>query len=261
MADLLPIHPTCDCSVEPLPDDWRRWESLDGDFRVIDKELLEATHQQVGLIEGVADRSGKDPDYRKLIIVSEHGEIGPELKWRHLDKDKKPKQTSQGKVVSSPQALPRSKASRVDDGIDWLERQNALPVKFNGEILEPHEVRFVERFTSLGNEVEWIQKDRVNIPRKSTNDFIWINHSNEVCEHKTTTAKYGTIALRIRETVEKARKHDVVKDVFVVQIEDHQLGAKVERQLEMYNANNPNNPIRELWVLDSDGLRQIKLRK
>lgn len=72
---LMPIHPGCDCGVEPLA----TGEPVP---QVIDPALLEATHEQVADFAGVADRGGRAPDYRKLIVTHEHGEFGPTLAWR-----------------------------------------------------------------------------------------------------------------------------------------------------------------------------------
>ena len=96
-ADLLPIHPGCDCGVKPLPKaDW-------SDQQVIDSELLEQTHNAISNHLGVSDRGGRLPDYRKLkiaqsedgsvsvsgvgeiVTVRTHGEYGPTLTWSNQD--------------------------------------------------------------------------------------------------------------------------------------------------------------------------------
>lgn len=74
VEDLLPIHPGCDCQVAPL--------GVGEHPRVIDRELLEATHGQVEVLTGAYDRSGRAADYRELVQVREHGEYGPTLSWR-----------------------------------------------------------------------------------------------------------------------------------------------------------------------------------
>lgn len=74
-GSLMPIHPGCDCGVEPLA-------SGEPVPQVIDPALLEATHEQVADFAGIADRGGRAPDYRKLIVTHEHGEFGPTLAWR-----------------------------------------------------------------------------------------------------------------------------------------------------------------------------------
>lgn len=73
---ILPIHPGCDCGVDVIP------PGLDLDL-VLDEELLEATHQKVGEVTGLVDRGARAPDYRKLLITHEHGELGEVLTWRH----------------------------------------------------------------------------------------------------------------------------------------------------------------------------------
>lgn len=75
VADLLPIHPECDCRVDELE------PGLELDH-VIDPKMLEGTHQQVKLFTQIADRSGRMPDYRALLVTHQHGEIGPVIAWR-----------------------------------------------------------------------------------------------------------------------------------------------------------------------------------
>ena len=74
VGDLMPIHPGCDCDVEPMPASW------DGD-RVIEPELLEQVHESIRNKTGSDDRSAIG--YQKLLLVEEHGEIGQVLTWRH----------------------------------------------------------------------------------------------------------------------------------------------------------------------------------
>lgn len=73
IADLNPIHPACDCAIEPLYGD---------DERVIDPDTLEAVHAAVAELTGRTDRGARTPDYRELLIgrmTPEHGELGPML--------------------------------------------------------------------------------------------------------------------------------------------------------------------------------------
>ena len=76
VGDLLPIHPGCDCGVQPLGPG----EHVD---QVIDRDLLEAVHDQVEGIAGFADRGGREVDYRQLIVSVNHGEHGPSIRWKH----------------------------------------------------------------------------------------------------------------------------------------------------------------------------------
>lgn len=73
VGELLPIHPGCDCGVAPLP------RGADLSQQVIDESLLEEVHAAVEDRTGVSDRGGRDPDYRHLVSVREHGEYGPTL--------------------------------------------------------------------------------------------------------------------------------------------------------------------------------------
>ena len=72
VKDLSPIHPGCDCSVDPLPPG-------EDEFQVLDPDEVERIHAAVGERLGVEDRGGRAVDYRKLVIVREHGEYGPTL--------------------------------------------------------------------------------------------------------------------------------------------------------------------------------------
>lgn len=67
--DLMPIHPGCNCDTRPAGD---------GDREVMDENLT-ATHEAVELRLGQSDAGGRDPDYRKQLVVREHGELGPVL--------------------------------------------------------------------------------------------------------------------------------------------------------------------------------------
>lgn len=80
-ADLLPIHPACDCGVEPII-------GTHDPGRVIDAELAASVHDLVrqDLGEHYVDAGGRGPiDYRDLIVTHEHGELGPVLTIRGQD--------------------------------------------------------------------------------------------------------------------------------------------------------------------------------
>lgn len=95
VGELLPIHPGCDCGVEALPPGVNLDDQLDAD------RLLEATHAKVEEFTGVSDRAGRAPDYRKLLITHEHGELGPVLGWR-------------GEQFTGPRGLPTPPESDAD---------------------------------------------------------------------------------------------------------------------------------------------------
>ncbi len=75
VGNLMPIHPGCNCDVEQIASNTELPQ-------VIEPDLLEDAHARIGEITGAADRGGRNPDYRKLLLVREHGEIGPVLTWR-----------------------------------------------------------------------------------------------------------------------------------------------------------------------------------
>lgn len=70
--DLLPIHPGCGCSVSPITSG-SPWDQDAADAR------LEDTHAAVQEQLGVSDSGARAPDYRKVVVVHDHGEIGPVL--------------------------------------------------------------------------------------------------------------------------------------------------------------------------------------
>jgi hypothetical protein len=75
-ADLMPIHPGCDCSVAPII-------GTHDPGRTIDEQRLADAHQAIaerfaGHDSG-ARGTGAIPDYRRVLVVHEHGEIGPVL--------------------------------------------------------------------------------------------------------------------------------------------------------------------------------------
>src|SRR5690606_35578247 len=89
LADLMPIHPGCDCGVDTLPADWNP------DQQIIDSDLLESTHAIIDAKLGYTDRNAGDllvgktdsegrplSDFPQLIVTRTHGEYGPTLAWR-----------------------------------------------------------------------------------------------------------------------------------------------------------------------------------
>lgn len=69
---LLPIHPGCDCSVEP------QWGPFPKDL-TIEPDVLQNAHDAIQQTFGISDSGARRPDYRKLILVESHGELGPVL--------------------------------------------------------------------------------------------------------------------------------------------------------------------------------------
>jgi hypothetical protein len=77
--DLLPIHPSCNCSVQPIPDGGEA-EIRDG---FTPDEIFQHATDQVKLMAGLVENEAPLEDYQKLVEVRDHGEIGPMLTWKH----------------------------------------------------------------------------------------------------------------------------------------------------------------------------------
>lgn len=71
-GDLMPIHPGCDCVPVPI-------DAQTDPGQVLDRELLDAAHAAIRERFGIADAGGRAPDYRKILLVRQHGELGPVL--------------------------------------------------------------------------------------------------------------------------------------------------------------------------------------
>lgn len=73
--DLLPIHPGCDCSVAPIVGTGKS-------VQVVDQDFLEQIHSAIQKTFGMSARDARQVDYRKILVVHEHGELGPILAKR-----------------------------------------------------------------------------------------------------------------------------------------------------------------------------------
>ena len=260
----MPIHPGCDCGVQPLP------PGLAAN-QVIDEDLLEQVHQITADRLGVSDRGGRTPDYRKLLTVRTHGEYGPTLSWAApkakptpkaggAEPPKPPKPPKAQRGTSGEQQPPESPAQRLARQKRLKSDLSALAPggKFGQEILESHEIDFLERFEARGERARWIRRDTRSYT--STNDFTWLTNGEIVCELKSTTAKYSSIKSRIQDAVLKARdNHGVVKDVFVIDLGPRRLTDKLRTQLSRYNANIKDGHIRRLYVMSSDGTDLVEI--
>nr|DAR89332.1 MAG TPA: CDI toxin-like protein [Caudoviricetes sp.] len=118
--DLMPIHPGCDCGVQPLPPGLAV-------NQVIDEDLLEQVHQITADRLGVSDRGGRNPDYRKLLTVSEHGEYGPTLSW--AQPKAKPKTKAGGAEPPKPPKPPKKTTAQPPDDSDRLKRLLSVPAE------------------------------------------------------------------------------------------------------------------------------------
>lgn len=87
-SELMPIHPGCDCGVQPV-------READGPGTILDPDVLERTHALIDRKLGGTDRGARDlgiektssagkplSDFTDLVVVNDHGELGPTLAWR-----------------------------------------------------------------------------------------------------------------------------------------------------------------------------------
>ena len=140
----------------------------------------------------------------------------------------------------------------------WDTRQKKLGIPLACDVLEMHEIVFLERFKALGNHYEWIPRDVRN--KLPTNDFVWKEQGIEVELKSPTKAKYDTIARSIRKAVENTTEQNVTKDSFMIDLGHVKMNDKLKSQLEQYNLRKDSN-ISNLWVIDSEGVKRINLRK
>lgn len=71
-GDLMPIHPGCDCGEQPI-------YGTSDPGQVINEMRLDAVHETIEQRFGAFDYGAREPDYRNVILVEEHGELGPVL--------------------------------------------------------------------------------------------------------------------------------------------------------------------------------------
>lgn len=142
------------------------------------------------------------------------------------------------------------------DEPNWAARQAALGINTHGEVLHPHEIEFMERFLAAGHQAEWIRSGKF-LP---TNDFAWLNHEGRPeFELKTTAARFNAIKGRIVDAASRAAKHQVVKDRFVIDIQDAELNDELRGQLARFNEGRRKYRLRELWVMARGQLHRINL--
>ena len=151
----------------------------------------------------------------------------------------------------------------------WKRIQDALPFDTKGDVLKPPEVRTVRRFLLRGEEIDWIPQSGDMTP---THDFLWtppgldgLKDGNPVpleIEMKSAKNRYSTIAEAVRDAVSRARDNEfapVLKENFIIDIGVRYLTTKLRDQLAKYNARNPGNRIKRMWVMSSDGAQLARI--
>jgi hypothetical protein len=152
VENLMPIHPGCDCGQGPLPLDY------DGG-QVIDSDTLERVHDIVAQRYGVSDRGARSPDYRDVLLVTEHGEYGPVLSF----KGARGRRRASGKgSVTIPEGMPRPK---------------------------PHEIRTAQALAAAGHEVVFrvpVNQKGVKNPDVDMDGQVWEFKAPEGGSEKNT---------------------------------------------------------------------------
>ncbi len=143
----------------------------------------------------------------------------------------------------------------------WNRRQKALGVPPGIDMLEMHEIVTMERFKKRGQHFVWIPQERESF--MPTNDFRW-KERDLLVELKGTTKKhptYTTLSSLIQKAVNKAAKHGVVKDTFLLDLRGAKIAPEVFEKLAGYNLRVPI-PIRHLFIMDDspEGLWEMKLK-
>lgn len=147
----------------------------------------------------------------------------------------------------------------------WDARQEALGIPSSVDILEMHEIVFMEHFTrDLSQHFVWIPKDEENL--RPTNDFYWIEQQTEV-ELKSTpaiTPKYHSEANKIRIAVKKSLESDdrgnrAQKESFVLDYYGTRLTRKLLYQLSTYNSRNPLYAVKQLWYANESGIHKLTM--
>lgn len=161
-------------------------------------------------------------------------------------------------TVLSREAEAWQEAERLDGKDEQVDPKyyGALASEIpDGERLYGHELLFLLRFEALGNKARWIERPEL-IPgagRKPSNDFVWLNNGELISELKSSKDRYSTIKTRISQAVSKAREQGVVKENFVVDLGKYRMGATLKQQMQSYNLRNPQNRIKNLYVLHGNG--------
>ena len=137
----------------------------------------------------------------------------------------------------------------------WDTRQKKLGIPLACDVLEMHEIVFLERFKALGNHFEWIPKATDGTP---TNDFLWVERYAEFELKSMETLKYSSASDRIKRATEKAARKGVIKDSFIIDYGEFAAPEKLLRQLKKYNRVHREN-IQQLFIFDSSGLKKIEL--
>ena len=216
------FHENCDCIVVPVfdPENW----------------------------SGRAEQQRLAKFYRETV----------EKEDRKYEADPKGYEPVKISTVLSREAEAWQEAERLDGKREQVDPKyyGALASEIpDGERLYGHELLFLLRFEALGNKARWIERPALipGVGRKPSNDFVWLNNGELISELKSSKDRYSTIKTRISQAVSKAREQGVVKENFVVDLGKYRMGATLKQQIQSYNLRNPQNRIKNLYVMHGNG--------
>lgn len=131
----------------------------------------------------------------------------------------------------------------------WKERQDALPLDFQGDTISPQEVQGYERLLRAGQDVAPIWND----PSRPTSDFNWLNLHVDDVEMKASRNPLREIETAARKAVNHPWA-STTKERFLIDLGEHPLTDELRATFGQYNAGRRKYRISRLWVMHTDGL-------
>lgn len=245
--------------------------------RALEREIRKQKRLLVAAITGEAESKARAAirGYQAQIreLLAEHPKL---QRKRYREAVSKPSGFHTWTRVSGPKKPPKGVAPRpspydlireykrsdlVEDLLDRARRMDRVASDLSAlkdalgrwdpdQVLSHKELDFLDRIEKKGHLVRWIPKSKDGLP---TNDFVWLTQDDELCELKSPKAKRSTIFSAIKDAVRDAKKQDVTKDCFVIDLGKHRLSPKLEARLRGYNAAREDYHIRRLWVVAENG--------
>lgn len=244
------FHNDCDCEIVPS------FEAKSAHITGYDPDTLYAQYKAA---RAQVDSEGGDINDQHLIVAKMRRLFPESFKKRTRSRlGESIKNAGEPKLIGNPENISERwfRQKKLKSDMSALELEDGRV-----EVLEAHEIDFLERFEALNHRVRWIPKDFVTY--KPTNDFVWLSNNEYVTELKNVSAKYRSIKRRIQDAVLSAEKQNVVKDVFIIDIKKEALTVKLKNQLQNYNKRVHKGKIRKLFVMSDNGsvFTEIELRE
>jgi hypothetical protein len=153
---------------------------------------------------------------------------------------------------------------KADARTYWLNRQSKIPAQFNGQRLEPDEVRFVEKFYMSGNRLEW-QEQGVRMEDgiiRPAYDFKWLNHGGIGVEQKTVhDASYKVAERTVWKVLDKALAWPEVirKRVSMVSYLDAPSADVLDLLASFNSSHDESHQIDQLWLTFGEPIRMERV--